>query len=187
METRTLPRCLFIFLFPLRSVSPSPLAVAQNKADSSSASPAAEASNMSLVGTNDLQGRGAYQPTIHKQGERWIAYIGEMGGSALNPLTDNVEDNGTSILNVTDPAHPKFLAHIPGEPATPGKAEAGGSQMARVCDGSTLPHEDKNKVYLLRPFGKVAPAEAIAALARAEASEVVAAAYGGASPLFGPD
>jgi malate dehydrogenase (oxaloacetate-decarboxylating)(NADP+) len=34
---------------------------------------------------------------------------------------------------------------------------------------------------------KVAAAEAIAALARAEASEVVAAAYGGATPLFGPE
>ncbi len=34
---------------------------------------------------------------------------------------------------------------------------------------------------------KVAAAEAIAALARAEASEVVAAAYGGATPLFGPN
>ena len=34
---------------------------------------------------------------------------------------------------------------------------------------------------------KVAAAEAIAALARAEASEVVVAAYGGASPVFGPD
>ena len=33
---------------------------------------------------------------------------------------------------------------------------------------------------------KVAAAEAIAALARVEASEVVAAAYGGAAPLFGP-
>jgi malate dehydrogenase (oxaloacetate-decarboxylating)(NADP+) len=34
---------------------------------------------------------------------------------------------------------------------------------------------------------KVAAVEAIAALARAEASEVVAAAYGGAAPVFGPD
>ncbi|MDR3511687.1 MAG: NADP-dependent malic enzyme [Caulobacteraceae bacterium] len=34
---------------------------------------------------------------------------------------------------------------------------------------------------------KVAAAEAIAALARAEASEVVAAAYGGAAPVFGPE
>src|ERR1044072_4595202 len=35
-----------------------------------------EASNMKLVGSNDLQARSAYQPTIHHQGGRWIAYIG---------------------------------------------------------------------------------------------------------------
>ncbi len=34
---------------------------------------------------------------------------------------------------------------------------------------------------------KIAAVEAIAALARVEASEVVAAAYGGAAPVFGPD
>ena len=36
----------------------------------------AEKSNMELVGYNDLQARSAYQPTIHKQGNRWIAYVG---------------------------------------------------------------------------------------------------------------
>ncbi|RTM03070.1 MAG: hypothetical protein EKK33_36875, partial [Bradyrhizobiaceae bacterium] len=40
-----------------------------------------EASNMKLVGTNDLQARSAYQPTIHHQGNRWIAYIGHHGGT----------------------------------------------------------------------------------------------------------
>ena len=40
-----------------------------------------EASNMELVGYNDLQARSAYQPTIHQQGERWIAYIGHHGGT----------------------------------------------------------------------------------------------------------
>ena len=40
-----------------------------------------EASNMRLVGWNDLQARSAYQPTIHRQGDRWIAYIGHHGGS----------------------------------------------------------------------------------------------------------
>ena len=34
---------------------------------------------------------------------------------------------------------------------------------------------------------KIAAVEAIAKLARVEASEVVAAAYGGAAPVFGPD
>ena len=28
--------------------------------------------------------------------------------------------------------------------------------MVRVCDGSTLPHADKSKVYLLRSFGDTA-------------------------------
>ena len=40
-----------------------------------------EASNMKLVGTSDLQARSAYQPTIHHQGDRWIAYIGHHGGT----------------------------------------------------------------------------------------------------------
>src|ERR1700722_16194968 len=35
-----------------------------------------EASNMKLVGYSDLQERSAYQPTIHHQGDRYIAYIG---------------------------------------------------------------------------------------------------------------
>src|ERR1041384_7640874 len=63
----------------------------------------AETRNMDLVGYNDLQARSAYQPTIHKQGDRWIAYIGHHGGSQLNPLTGKAEDNGTSIVDVTDP------------------------------------------------------------------------------------
>src|ERR1043165_7392407 len=113
----------------------------------------AETRNMDLVGYNDLQARSAYQPTIHKQGNRWIAYIGHHGGSQLNPLTGKQEDNGTSIVDVTDPKQPKYLAHIPGEPARPGGGESGGAQMARVCDGSSLPRADRNKVYLLRTFG----------------------------------
>ena len=41
----------------------------------------AEAKNIRLVGFNDLQARSAYQPTIHKQGDRYIAYIGHHGAS----------------------------------------------------------------------------------------------------------
>ena len=68
-------------------------ALAQNKA---------EKRNMELVGYNDLQGRSAYQPTIHKQGNRWIAYVGHHGDNIVNPLTGKKEDNGTSIVDVTD-------------------------------------------------------------------------------------
>src|SRR5260221_570598 len=75
-----------------------------------------EKNNMELVGYSDLQARSAYQPLVHKQGERWIAYVGHHGGKSINPLTGNAEDNGTSIIDVTDPRQPKMLAHIPGEP-----------------------------------------------------------------------
>ena len=34
---------------------------------------------------NDLQARSAYQPTIHRQGDRWIAYIGHHGGTKDDP------------------------------------------------------------------------------------------------------
>ena len=119
-------------------------ALAQNKPESK---------NMELVGYNDLQGRSAYQPTIHKQGNRWIAYIGHHGGSTMNSLTGQMEDNGTSLVDVTDPKNPKYLAHIPGDPRVAGPGESGGAQMTRVCDGSELPRASKNKVYLLRARG----------------------------------
>src|SRR5262249_15501471 len=81
------------------------------------------------VGCGDLPGRGAYQPTVHHQGNRYIAYIGHHGGTPevpkpLNPLTGKPESNGTSIVDVNDPAHPQYLAHIPG---TPGNYEEGGT------------------------------------------------------------
>ena len=113
----------------------------------------AEKKDMELVGYDDLQGRSAYQPVIHRQGERWIAYIGHHAGSQVNALTGKAESNGTSIVDVTDPKRPKYLAHIPGEPGKAEHAEMGGAQMVRVCDGSELPHAEKSKVYLLRPFG----------------------------------
>src|SRR6266851_8232799 len=74
----------------------------------------AEKRDMELVGYHDLQGRSAYQPLVHKQGDRWIAYIGHHGDNLLNSLTGKKEDNGTSILDVTDPKKPTYLAHIPG-------------------------------------------------------------------------
>jgi len=114
----------------------------------------AESKNMELVGYSDLQGRSAYQPTIHKQGDRWIAYVGHHSGATVNPLTGQKEDNGTSIVDVTDPRNPKYLAHIPGDPPQMVSGfESGGAQMTRVCDGSQLPRANKNKFYLLRARG----------------------------------
>jgi hypothetical protein len=107
----------------------------------------AEAHDMELVGHDDLQGRPAYQPTIHAQRGRVIAYVGHHGGRARNPLTGADEDNGTSIVDVTDPARPRYLAHIPGAVGGP---EQGGAQMARVCDR-------QGRTYLLRTFGNNVP------------------------------
>src|SRR5260370_1598118 len=114
-----------------------------------------EAMNMRLVGYNELQARSAYQPIIVHQGDRYIAYIGHHGGSPdvpkpINPQTGEPEFNGTSIVDVTDPAHPKYLKHIAG---TAGSGEGGRAQMARVCSGATLPSADRGKVYFLRTLG----------------------------------
>ena len=113
----------------------------------------AESRNMQLVGYNDLQARSAYQPVIHRQGSRWIAYIGHHGGTRVNPANGKDEFNGTSVIDVTDPKSPKYLVHIPGAAGGP---ESGGAQMVRLCNGSQLPKGDRNKVYMLRSLGNIA-------------------------------
>lgn len=102
---------------------------------------AQQSRDMRLVGAHDLSGRSAYQPVIHRQGGRWVAYVGHHAGSARNPLTGAVEPNGTSILDVTDARAPRLVAHIPGAPG-------GGAQMARVCEVG-----GGGKLYLLRTYG----------------------------------
>jgi len=124
----------------------------------SDAPAAAEAHDMVLVGSHDLQARSAYQPVVREQNGRWILYVGHHGGTEkapkpVNPLTGQEEFNGTSILDVTDPRQPRYLAHIPGEE---GQGESGGGQMVRVCSGRELPHADRDKFYLLRTFGNAA-------------------------------
>jgi hypothetical protein len=108
-----------------------------------------EAKSMHRVGHVDLQGRPAYQPNfIDYPDGRVIAFVGTHGGTAPNPLKQGspVENNGTMIIDVTDPSNPKELFHIP-------VAVAGGqAQMARMCLGSQLPGGTpaNNKVYLMR-------------------------------------
>src|SRR5215831_2552763 len=125
------------------------------------AAQAASSKNMELVGTNDLQARSTYQPTVHRYpGDRYILFGGEhplatnpVTGQSLpsfNPLTNTNEPNGTSIVDVTDPANPKYLFHIP-----VGTTGNGGAQMVRVCDGSALPIGN-TKVYMLRSFASSA-------------------------------
>ena len=114
---RALPILLFGLCLPAGAAHAQPANYKPDRADFK---------DMRLVGYNDLQGRSAYQPIAEQQGNRWIAYVGHHGGSAFNPLTNQIEPNGTSIVDVTDPTHPVYLHHIPG-PAGAGEsgAEAG--------------------------------------------------------------
>ena len=112
-----------------------------------------EKHNMELVGYHDLQARSAYQPLIHKQGDRWIAYVGHHGGTSLNPLTGKQESNGTSILDVTDPKRPTISRPYSGrDRAGENRRRADGARVRR----QQLPRADKSKVYLLRTFGNTA-------------------------------
>ena len=98
----------------------------------SNAQQTAESKNMELIGFHDLQGRPAYQPVIHRQGNRWVAYLGLHEGAELNPITGVKEGNGTMVVDVTDPRKPSTLAHIPGDHLNPEKQTE--AQMVRVCD-----------------------------------------------------
>jgi len=113
--------------------------------------------NMELVGYDTLDGRSTYQPLVVRQGDRYIAYMAHHAGTAINRLNGNTETNGTSLLDVTDPAHPVYLSHIPG-PA--GSIDAAGNQMVHVCSGDVLPSNSRaeadrkrGQYYMLRSNG----------------------------------
>ena len=140
---------------PLAVLAASAIMMSAAAAQSPKVGDPPEAKNVRLVGYSDLQARSAYQPTIHRQGDRYIAYVGHHGGTdtvpkPVDPMTGQAEFNGTSIIDVTDPANPKYLKHLPGQEGT---YEGGGAQMVRVCDGAALPKGDRNAVYMLRVFG----------------------------------
>jgi uncharacterized protein (TIGR02246 family) len=113
-----------------------------------SAAESATSANLRLVGRHDLQGRSAYQPVVHRYGERRILFVGHHAGEAMNPATGERERNGLSILDVTDSNAPRYLAHVP-----PTGDEASGTQHVQVCDGSVLPRADRSRVYAIRTNG----------------------------------
>jgi hypothetical protein len=125
--------------------------VADQPATAAAAADYPTAVNLRLVGRHDLQARSAYQPIIHVYGDRHILFVGHHAGEALNPATGAVERNGLSILDVTDPAAPELLVHMP-----PTGPDANGTQHVQVCDGRALPAADLEKVYAIRTNGALA-------------------------------
>ena len=63
-----------------------------------------KAFNMQPVGYSDLGGRAAFKLAIKRVGNRWYMYMGHLW------------NDGWSIVDVTDPADPKYLKFIPGMP-----------------------------------------------------------------------
>lgn len=103
--------------------------------------------DIELVGSHPLQARSAYQPHPHRYPDgRYVLFVGHHAGEVENPQTGIVEQNGTSIVDVTDPLNPVYLKHLPG---------VAGAQMAAVCNGEDMPGGDPEKVYLLRSNGNL--------------------------------
>ena len=74
----------------------------------------AERRDMELVGHDDLQGRTAYQPTIHLQRGRWIAYVG-------HHVFISYFNAGVRAVDVRDPYRPREAAFY--IPATTAKTD----------------------------------------------------------------
>ncbi|MBI4887084.1 MAG: hypothetical protein HY824_08320 [Acidobacteria bacterium] len=97
--------------------APAPPAATQASADEH----ADGAQNVRLVGYNDLQGRESLVVTTMSDPANgsWV-YVGHHESywddkPKMNPITGKMEWNGTSILNVDDPANPKYVWHIPND------------------------------------------------------------------------
>ena len=107
------------------------------------------AENVRLVGYNDLQGRQSLQLTTRSDAANgnW-AYVGHQPNDRpnseepqMNPITGQAEINGTSIIDITDPATPTTKWHIPGI------SRANHRHVSVVYD---YKHDSSGRDYLVR-------------------------------------
>jgi hypothetical protein len=123
-------------------------APAAGSGDEASADPRAEsADNVRLVGYSDLQGRESLVVTTLSDAANgsWV-YVGHHesywdGKPKMNPITGKEEWNGTSILNVDDPASPRYVWHIPND------ADRNSRGVSVVYD---YKHDSSGRDYLIR-------------------------------------
>ena len=78
-----------------------------------------ESQNVRMIGYHPLQGCQALQVTTKSDVDNgdWL-YIGHVpntrtGDATLNPITGANEWNGTSLVDISDPANPELIWHIP--------------------------------------------------------------------------
>lgn len=119
----------------------------QGAALSNQSSPSGEAQNMRLVGYHDLQGRESLQ-TFAKSDEANgdLVYVGHSNNywetdQHMNPITGQMEWNGTSLLDVSDPANPELVWHIPND------ISANSRSVSVVYD---YEHDGSGRDYLVR-------------------------------------
>jgi hypothetical protein len=107
------------------------------------------AQNVRLVGYNDLQGRQSLQLTTRSDAANgnWL-YVGHQPNNRpdseepqMNPITGQMEINGTSLIDITDPAEPTTVWHIPGNP---------GANHRSVSVVYDYTHDSSNRDYLVR-------------------------------------
>jgi len=110
-----------------------------------------ESSNVSLIGYHHLQGRQALQVTTKSDSTNgnW-AYIGHVPNTrtlaaTLNPITAQLEFNGTSIVDISDPARPQLVWHIP-------NAVGANSRSVSVVYDYEFDSEPVGRDYLIRNF-----------------------------------
>lgn len=106
-----------------------------------------EVKDVELVGYHDLQGRESLVvTTLADDANGAWAYVGHHESfwdhkPKPNPLTGKDEWNGTSILDVQDPAHPKLVWHIPND------SDRNSRSVSVVYD---YPFDGSGRDYLIR-------------------------------------
>ena len=107
------------------------------------------AESVRLVGYNDLQGRQSLQLIARSDAANgnWV-YVGHQPNDRpasdepqLNALTGQAEINGTSIIDITDPAKPTTRWHIPG---------ISGANHRAVSVVYDYTHDSSGRDYLIR-------------------------------------
>lgn len=118
---RTRPSRGFLALAVLLAVTVGAGALLLGGASGAADPYADEAMHVRLVGHHDLQGRESLLvATLSDPANGSWAYVGHHenlwdGTEKLNPITGAMEWNGTSILDVADPANPRLVWHIPND------------------------------------------------------------------------